>query len=56
MIVEIIGSKSIAVDGDVIIDYKAGKTVIYNSETTKHLIVNPDEIVAVTIGKKIEVK
>ena len=36
-------------------DYRNGKTAIYNSETTKHLIVNPDEIVAVTIGKKIEI-
>lgn len=56
MIVEILGRKSITADGDVIIAYKAGKTVIYTSETTKHLIVNPDEIVAVTIGKKIEMK
>lgn len=56
MIVEILGRKSITADGDVIIDYKAGKTVIYTSETTKYLIINPDEIIAVTIGKKTEIK
>lgn len=56
MIFEILGCKAIKVDGNVQIDYKTGKTAIYLSETTKHLIVNPDEIVSVTIGKKIEIK
>lgn len=54
MTFEILGGKAIKVDGDVQIDYKTGKTVIYFSETTKHLIVNPDEIVAVTIGKEMK--
>ena len=56
MIVKIIGSETIKADGDVQVDYVNGKTVIYCSETTKHLILNPDEIVAVTIGKKIKTK
>ncbi len=56
MIFEILGRKAIMVNGNVQVDYRTGKTVIYCSETTKHLIVNPDEIIAVTIGKKIEVK
>lgn len=56
MIVKIIGNETIKADGDVQVDYVDGKTVIYHPETTKHLIVNPDEIVAVTIGKKIEMK
>lgn len=56
MIFEILGRKAIKVDGDVQIDYRTGKTVIYVSETTEYLIVNPDEIVAITIGKKIKTK
>ncbi|MEY8416676.1 hypothetical protein AAK964_10275 [Tissierella praeacuta] len=58
MILEILGSKSIRVneDEDVRVNYRAGKTAIYLSETTKYLVLNPDEIASVTISKKTEVK
>ena len=58
MILEILGSQKINVneDEDVQVGYKTGKTAIYLSETTKHLVLNPDEIVSVTISKKTEVK
>ncbi|WP_333638530.1 hypothetical protein [Tissierella praeacuta] len=56
MMLEILGGKAIKADGDVQVDCKTGKTVIYSSETTKHLILNPDEIVSVTINKKTEMK
>lgn len=52
MILEMLGCKSIKVNGDVQVDYKVGKTVIYFSETTKHIILNPDSIVAVAISEK----
>ncbi len=56
MMLEILGQKAIRVDKDVQVDYRTRKTIIYFPETTKHLILNPDEIVSVTIGKKTEIK
>ncbi|WP_313232455.1 hypothetical protein [Tissierella praeacuta] len=56
MMLEILGGKAIKADGDVQVDYKTGKTVVYSLETTKHLILNPDEIVSVIINKKIGIK
>jgi hypothetical protein len=52
----IIGDRKIKADGDVQVDYMNGRTGIYNSEKTKHLILNPDLITAVVINEKEEVK
>lgn len=51
MVLEILGGEEIEIDGNVQVDYKGGKTVIYNSDTTKSLIINPDEVIAITISK-----
>ena len=52
MIVEIIGNKTIKANGDVQVDYVDGKIVIYNSENTKHLVLNPSSISAIVVGKE----
>lgn len=52
MILEILGGKSLKIDGDVQVDYKTGKTVIYLPETTKHIVLNPDTISAIVISEK----
>lgn len=52
MIVEIIGNKTIKANGNVQVDYVDGKTVIYHSETTKHLVLNPNSISAIVVSEK----
>lgn len=51
MILEILGTKCIKVEGNVQVDYKTGKTVTYKIGETKHLILNPEAIAVVTINK-----
>lgn len=55
MIIEIIGDRKIKVDGDVRVDYMNGRTEIYYSKKIKHLILNPDSIIAVVINEKEEI-
>ncbi len=52
----IIGDRKIKADGDVQVDYMNGRTGIYNSEKTKHLILNPNLITTVVINEKEEIK
>lgn len=52
MIVEIIGIRTIKVNGNAQVDYVDGKTVIYCSETIKHLVLNPSSISAIVISEK----
>lgn len=59
MKLEIVGGKSIMVSGNVTIDYKNGKSVVYNSDSIEHLIVNFDEVISICIdnrNKGIEIK
>ena len=51
---EITGSRRIRAKGDVQVDYKSGKTVIYHSEKIKHLILNLNCITSVTVNEKKE--
>lgn len=52
MIIEILEKKAVKIDGKVQVDYMDGRTAIYDSETTKHLILNPGSIVAISISEK----
>ena len=55
MILDILGDKSLKVDGDVQVDYKTGKIVTYLPETTKRIVLNPDTISAIVISEKKKV-
>lgn len=52
MILELLGGKSIKVEGDVQVEFKTGKTIYYVSEKIKHLILNPDSIASIQINDK----
>lgn len=54
MILEILGGKSIRVDGDAQLEvgYKTGQIKIYTSEKTKHLIINPEYTTEIAVVKK----
>lgn len=52
MILEILETKCVKVEGDVQAYYKTGETAIYHSDKIEHLVINPEAVVSIIINKK----